>query len=191
MEHFSHTIDGWTDDDFRRVYDDAVAAAPPEGAAFVEVGVWLGKSLAHLAVVVANSGKKIALHAVDHFRGSPDESAHTDVAAREGGSVLEVFRENMRRGGVLGMLEIHACDSVAAAEGFADGSLDLVMIDATHTRSAVRSDLAVWWPKVKAGGTLAGHDWHYEAVKAAVLEKFGEQAVEAVGTRCWRVRKGE
>jgi predicted O-methyltransferase YrrM len=41
---------------------------------------------------------------------------------------------------------------------FADGSLDMVYIDACHRYDDVLSDLERWWPKVKPGGILAGHD---------------------------------
>ncbi len=45
------------------------------------------------------------------------------------------------------------------AEGVDDASLDFVYLDADHTYSAIKSDIAAWWPKVRVGGTLAGHDY--------------------------------
>ena len=36
--------------------------------------------------------------------------------------------------------------------------LDFVHIDANHSYKAVTEDIATWWPKVKNGGILAGHD---------------------------------
>lgn len=41
---------------------------------------------------------------------------------------------------------------------FADGSLDLAYIDGNHEYEYVVKDLNLWWPKVKTGGILAGHD---------------------------------
>ncbi|GMI37667.1 hypothetical protein TrCOL_g8544 [Triparma columacea] len=40
-----------------------------------------------------------------------------------------------------------------------DGSLDFVYIDARHDRASVAEDLRLWWPKLRAGGILAGHDY--------------------------------
>ena len=40
---------------------------------------------------------------------------------------------------------------------FDDCSLDIVYIDADHTRCA--EDIAAWWPKMRAGGWLTGHDY--------------------------------
>lgn len=49
--------------------------------------------------------------------------------------------------------------SQVAVAKFADFSLDLVHIDGDHTFPAVRADLRSWWPKLRCGGVLAGHDW--------------------------------
>jgi len=48
--------------------------------------------------------------------------------------------------------------SVEAATQFDDCSLDFAYIDAMHTYEAVLEDLTIWWPKVRAGGILSGHD---------------------------------
>lgn len=49
--------------------------------------------------------------------------------------------------------------SPKAAERFADGSLDFAFIDANHLYESVRDDLHAWWPKVRIGGALCGHDY--------------------------------
>lgn len=49
--------------------------------------------------------------------------------------------------------------SPTASEQFADGHFDLVYIDADHTEAAVYADLTAWWPKVRPGGVLSGHDY--------------------------------
>jgi len=40
-----------------------------------------------------------------------------------------------------------------------DDSLDFVYIDARHDRKGVLADLAAYWPKVRDGGLIAGHDY--------------------------------
>lgn len=52
-------------------------------------------------------------------------------------------------------------DSVPAAAEIADASLDFCFIDADHSYEAVRADLAAWYPKVKPGGLLCGHDYNH------------------------------
>lgn len=49
--------------------------------------------------------------------------------------------------------------SVQSSKEFPDGFFDYVYIDAYHQYDAVKSDLDSWWPKVKKGGLLCGHDY--------------------------------
>lgn len=50
-------------------------------------------------------------------------------------------------------------DSVNASELFADESLDFVYIDANHKYEFVKQDISLWFPKVRKGGIVAGHDY--------------------------------
>jgi hypothetical protein len=49
--------------------------------------------------------------------------------------------------------------SVEAAKQFEDGYFDFVYIDANHTYESVIADLEAWYPKVRKGGMIAGHDY--------------------------------
>jgi hypothetical protein len=49
--------------------------------------------------------------------------------------------------------------SVAAAQIFPDSMFDLVYIDADHSYEAAKADIAAWWPKVRVGGIICGHDY--------------------------------
>jgi hypothetical protein len=49
--------------------------------------------------------------------------------------------------------------SASAANLFQDESLDFVYIDAAHDYENVKKDVEVWFPKVKVGGIIAGHDY--------------------------------
>lgn len=49
--------------------------------------------------------------------------------------------------------------SAQAVSDFHDKSLDFVYIDARHDEPSVTEDLALWSPKVRAGGLLMGHDY--------------------------------
>ena len=71
------------------------------------------------------------------------------------------------------------CKGEIAANLFPDGSLDFVYIDANHTYEAVTEDIALWYPKVKKGGILAGHDYvklrYDEGVKNIPLMLWSEE----------------
>lgn len=56
--------------------------------------------------------------------------------------------------------------------GYVKSELDFVFIDAGHTFPEVAQDIQVWWPKIKHGGILCGHDYDERepGVKTAVDE---------------------
>jgi predicted O-methyltransferase YrrM len=50
--------------------------------------------------------------------------------------------------------------SVEAAKQIPDGSLDFVYIDGDHAFDFVMLDLIAWYPKVRSGGIVSGHDYY-------------------------------
>jgi lipopolysaccharide biosynthesis glycosyltransferase len=75
-------------------------------------------------------------------------------------------------------------------DNFEDSSLDFVYIDARHDYDSVLKDIKLWYPKVRKGGIIAGHDYldgeyAFEenkhstvfGVKKAVDEFFGEEKI--------------
>lgn len=76
-------------------------------------------------------------------------------------------------------LQLKKMRSVEAAKTFEDGYFDLVYIDANHRYIPVQEDIAAWWPKLKQGGAMTGHDYTpgFGGVRRAVLERFPKQDV--------------
>lgn len=74
-----------------------------------------------------------------------------------------------------------------AARQLGDINLDFVYIDANHDRDFVLQDIALWWPKVKPGGLLAGHDWENwewgEDIQFAVRKFFEPLGLEICVTK--------
>jgi hypothetical protein len=60
--------------------------------------------------------------------------------------------------------------SAEASEQIRDGELDFAYIDALHDYDSVKLDLECWFPKVRPGGILAGHDYPEPGVRSAVDE---------------------
>lgn len=88
--------------------------------------------------------------------------------------------------------------SVNAAHQFVDGQLCWVYVDGNHAYRNVMEDMDAWWPKVKMGGMMGGHDflnktdegWFCE-VEAAVIRWSREHNVPFTATPCtsWWIRK--
>ena len=76
--------------------------------------------------------------------------------------------------------------SRAASEQFEESSLDFVFIDAQHHFDAVLEDLTIWFPKLRPGGVLAGHDWGLDygpplfGVEKAVREFSKNHAIQNI-----------
>lgn len=45
------------------------------------------------------------------------------------------------------------------AANFVPSELDFVYVDARHDYCGVAEDIAIWWPKLRAGGLMGGHDY--------------------------------
>ena len=60
--------------------------------------------------------------------------------------------------------------SADAVKNFKDNYFAWVYIDAGHDYPYVKEDLNIWWPKVKGGGCLCGHDYNNGGVYSAVNE---------------------
>lgn len=85
--------------------------------------------------------------------------------------------------------------SPRAADRFANDSLDFAFLDGSHLYEAVCADLFAWWPKVRTGGLLTGHDYGvYQDAKGAwgvrrAVDEFAERnhrpiTLGADGTWC-------
>lgn len=176
-------IDGWCD--YKSLYY-AIAECLPDGAEFVEIGSWQGQSAVTLCQRLQDIGKTAKVHCVDTFEGEQNQPAHVAIVKDMGGSVFGKFCENIEAAEVRNMIQITTGDSAESAELFADGSLDGVFIDAAHDYESVVRDLAAWYPKVKPGGIIAGHDYPCDGVKRAVEEHAAAHGWQiGVHGRCW------
>lgn len=65
--------------------------------------------------------------------------------------------------------------SLDAAAIFQAGALDFVYLDGVHRVPGIDFDIAAWWPKVRPGGILAGHDyepWNPEPHVRTAVDAF-------------------
>jgi hypothetical protein len=100
--------------------------------------------------------------------------------------------------------------SLRAVTEFKDNTLDFCHIDAGHTYKDVLQDMYAWYPKIKPGGVLCGHDysidkeqerlrkkpWPHIGVQKAVDEFVKEKKLflhtdqwEKNGPNCWYITK--
>jgi hypothetical protein len=136
----------------------------PNASTFVEVGVHDGSFLSLIAASAPASLRHVV--GVDPWAAVGDgplnhyyDTAAASSEVNEGR--LKLARQRLRRHHAppFKHVTLLRLRSITAATLFRDGSLDVVYIDARHDYSSVLADLEAWWPKVRIGGLLAGHDF--------------------------------
>lgn len=154
----------------------------------VEIGVFCGKSLYVTAASMAifgGSGAGKYMLAVENFSElldypfMPSEKWWRGVLA----ATLEAIAIDFG-------IEVDLWDlpSIQAAALCTDRvPFDSVYIDANHAEEYIASDLRCWWPLVRPGGTIAGHDYsaNWVSVMNAVNNAFGKNFRVLPDTRLW------
>ena len=94
-----------------------------------------------------------------------------------------------------GRATVAATDSASAAIIYDSAWFDMVFLDGGHWREQVAQDLDAWWPRVKPGGWIGGHDYGVEPMGVevpGVVDPFFESLgleVESDAFHTWFVRK--
>lgn len=176
-------IDGWFN--YKNTYNVLIETASINGI-FVECGAWLGKSSSYLSDIIARRRPDLTLYIVDSWLGSPAEidTAHKLATQTD---IYEIFLKNMGSRKFIPIRKL----SIEAAKEFTNESLDVVFIDMSHEYADVKVDLDCWFPKVKYGGYIAGHDRSWPGVRKAILEKFhhNKQRLYSLPGDCWAYYK--
>lgn len=182
--HHYQQVQGWFD--FEDVYLEVARRLPP-GGRFVEVGCHKGKSLSFLLVELRKAGGTAFVHGVDDYRGLRDG----DDRPRAVRDALAAECEANLAKSLYPSWELVREASRDAARKFCTGSCDAVFLDGGHEYAAVLGDARAWWPKVKPGGVLAGHDWDKDDVRDAVNQAAKELGFAfVIKGNCWWAEKG-
>jgi len=178
ISHIYQNIDGWFD--FEGVYTDMVNRFQ-EGSHFVEIGSWLGKSTSYMAVEIANSFKKIKFDAIDTWESIGIYEIEKDPYNK--------FLNNIKPVG--NYINPIRGKSEEISKNYEDNSLDFIFIDADHEYSSVKKDIECWYPKLKNGGYIGGHDYfeNYQGLMKAVDEFFGAENITKIPGSTWLFQK--
>jgi predicted O-methyltransferase YrrM len=115
-----------------------------------EVGCWYGRTT---VLLLAASEPALQLHCVDTFRGSEEHQEEL-----KGKTYREDFERNIASlRGQRGYVMEGFSHEIAAL--YPDRFFDYVWIDAAHDYENVKRDIESWYPKLKSGGVLFGHDY--------------------------------
>lgn len=124
------------------------------------VGAELGVQRARFSMCMLRIVEPRILYLVDAWRqqknGNMVDIVRTDEEHRR---IYEYAQQKLQRFRAAADIRVIRAQTTEAAEQVPDASLDWVYIDAAHTYPCVLADLRAWYPKVVAGGVIAGHDY--------------------------------
>lgn len=165
----------------------------------VEVGCYRGETSAKLLAAFPH----LQLVMVDQWKGDlPDDDPYRLTG--DGVSKLTQAEQDANKAAATAAVSsfvnrrtILNLASKKASQRVSGRTFDFVFIDGNHSYESVAEDIAAWWPLVKGGGLLAGHDYNHPAnqrgnfgVKRAVDEFAATEGVEVklMGS-CWWMAK--
>jgi hypothetical protein len=122
----------------------------------IEIGVRKGgNSKQLLQNKLFSEGKFVALDCWKEVLERPtfnDANYKQTELDKQYDSVVNMFKDRS-------YVEVIRDFSVEGSERFEDSYFDFIYIDAAHDYRSVKEDLEAWWPKLKPGGILSGHDY--------------------------------
>lgn len=164
-----------------------LARLAPNCASILEIGSAHGGSL--LTMGLANPTAKLIN--VDKFAPFDEQSSTALVKGWQECDYL-TFRECLGQYPEVfnRVTTILKWSEDAVADASAHGPYDLIYIDGNHSYEYCKRDIELYKPLVKAGGVLAGHDYHprFDGVIRAVKECFGENYEVKENSSVWWVK---
>lgn len=139
----------------------------PNQARIVEVGCFKGRSICSVADIIKK--KNITCSLIDNYKFDYNDHLLNERVEENMPLLLD---KNLTDHGLESNVFFTQNDSIQESKMHVDQHADLIFIDANHEYEAVKADIEAWYPKVKSGGILAGHDLVYAGVRRAVEEKF-------------------
>jgi hypothetical protein len=166
----------------------------------VEVGVCRGENIKQLIEACPNIRMLYGIDPWKTYDRAPAGKQRRDWVPQ---SECEAWRERahelLKANIEDGTVKLIRMRSVEAVDKFPDLSLDFVFIDGNHAYAEVVKDLAAWWPKVRPGGVLSGHDFRpkdvevrqavYEFGAAMCKEVHEVDEVKCVLEPAWYIRR--
>ncbi len=136
--------------------DELTREAVRPGMVVFELGTYTGRS--SLVMLPHISKMRGTLYCVDWLRGNPSVGGLNDSYSRH--DILATFRSNIAEAGFADNVVFMMGSTDAVSRVVADESADLIFIDADHRYTRVQNDIVNWYPKLKVGGLLCGHDFN-------------------------------
>lgn len=124
-----------------------------------KVGVELGVQAGIFARAMLSRWSKCEKYILVDIWARQDKN-YLDTANVDNQQQNQIMRlAQQRTGPWASKVIIHQNFTVDAAKYVEDNSVDFVYVDARHDYCGVMEDITAWYPKLRTGGIMAGHDY--------------------------------
>ena len=174
---------------YKGFYDEIINKYPSGN--FIEIGCWIGESSSYLLREIKNKNLNIRVCFVDSWLGGNNEPTEKAHIIKNG--IDYIYNQFISNTNIDIPKTIIRGDSVESASLYQDNYADFIFIDAGHQGLECYNDMVAWFPKLKIGGTMAGHDIDYPPVEYCI-DKFSKEYSIKIGKinnewHCWRFIK--
>jgi predicted O-methyltransferase YrrM len=171
-------MQGWNS--YNHVLRDVIETIRPRR--IIEVGVWKGTAVIHMAKLTRELGLPCEILAIDTWLGSPEHILHKDDEKRYGSlRVLHgyprlyfTFLSNVIRNEVADRVVPLPMTSESAPEVLTalDIQADVIHIDAAHQYAPALRDFDAYWPLLSDRGVLIGDDYDVKSGVTRAAQDF-------------------
>lgn len=135
-----------------------LACTAEKSPMILEIGSWLGRSTCALAANTTGT-----VWAVDTWEGTAEQGFTVDKE--------QLFSEFLHNTSGLPIVPVMQHSRLAVRQ-LSRLRFDMIFIDAAHDYESVKSDISTYFPLLRRGGIICGHDHHnnWPGVKQAVGE---------------------
>lgn len=135
------------------------------------VGAEIGVSRGQSAKALLDHGVRF-LYLIDPWRKYPDYREAADNPDDYWEGIYEECRRDVLscHPGRYGLLRMTSAEAVR----YVPPQLDFVWVDGNHQYEFVISDLRLYWPKIKPGGLICGHDFTDNATTCQVARAVND-----------------
>tara|TARA_Y100000034_G_scaffold136839_1_gene216252 strand:- start:1989 stop:2957 length:969 start_codon:yes stop_codon:yes gene_type:complete len=140
----------------------------PKGSVGLEIGTYRGTYAKYIADIVEPK----MLHLVDPWEHQDSDKWEDNKRNYDQNKFNGIFGDVQKIFTDYDNVTIHRLYSDEAVYEFDDEYFDWIYIDGCHMYECVKADMTAYFPKVKKGGLIAGHD-------LMVNNKFGTSVIRA------------
>ena len=156
MKHFYQNINGFFNASHEELFNTILKKSPDSGV-WVEIGSFIGKSMAYIYCESLQKNKKYEFHTVDPFLSHPETENFYKMFKIDGNNLYGEFLKNIEP--IKDNINHYKSTSVEVSKKFNDESVDVIYIDGAHDYDSVKADIQSWFPKMKKTSIMAFDDY--------------------------------